>query len=104
MAEFTYNFENRGLLIARPGDAISDGFWSNLLNGTSQKSGYVENRQGTDRVSATNLVLVDSQGRQIVVAVPKPYQGAGTVLYSAFSSISTGFSGNPITFRDLALE
>src|SRR3990167_5484587 len=104
MAEFTYNFENRGLLIARPGDMVSDGFWGNFLNGTSQKSGYCECRQGTDRVSATNLVLVHSQGRQIVVAVPKTYQGAGTVLYRAFSSISTGFSGNPITFRDLALE
>lgn len=105
MGELTVSLATRGLMIAAPGDMIPEGFLTNALNMTAQKQGYLENRRGTTRVSSANLgAAVHSQGRMIVGGVPYAYQGAGTSLFRAFTSIATGFSGSPFIFRDLNFE
>lgn len=106
---FTLDLENKGLLISRPGDAIPTGFLTSMLNLTANKTGFLQSRGGTSRVSSTNLgSSVHSQGRILIEGTPYIYQGAGTSLYRAFSSIATGFSGNLLTMReggpDLAIK
>lgn len=105
MGEITLTLHNKGLMVAAPHDVIPDGFFSNLLNMTSNRAGYIENRQGSSQVSGTNLgAAVHSQGRMLVAGTPYTYQGAGTALYREYSSIATGFSGDALTFRDLTFE
>lgn len=98
---YTLNLENKGVLISRPGDVIPPEFLTASLNITANKTGFIESRAGTARVSSTQLPgPVSSQGRIIINGVPFIYQGATTGLYRAFSLISTGFSGNPLVMRD----
>lgn len=105
MGELTVPLNNQGLMVAAPGDMIPDGFFTNLYNMTSNKQGYIENRQGITSVGDTGSASsVHSQGRMIIGGSAYTYQGSGTALYRAFSSIATGFSGNPFTFRDLTFE
>lgn len=98
---FTLDLENKGLMISRPGDVLPPGFLTNYLNMTANKTGFIESRRGTSLVSSTNLgAAVHSQGRIIVAGAAYVYQGASTSLYRAFSSIATGFSGNPLVMRE----
>jgi hypothetical protein len=98
---YTLDLENKGLLISRPGDVLPAGYFPDLLNMTADKTGYIGSRGGTVKANATNLgSSVHSQGRIIVQGTAYTYQGAGTSLYRAWSSIATGFSGNPLIMRD----
>ncbi len=66
MGELSITLTNRGLMTAQPHDVIPDGFFPNFLNMTAQKGGYIENRQGTERVSSINLGgPIHSQGRML---------------------------------------
>ncbi len=99
--QFTLDLENKGLMVARPGDMLPPGYLPNYLNLTANLSGFIESRLGVSKVSNTNLGgAVHSQGRLIVNGTPYIYQGAGTSLFRAFSSIATGFSGNPLVMRE----
>lgn len=101
MSEFSFNLDNTGLVLAAPGDVIPETAFTNLLNMTSNRAGYIETRRGTARVSSTNLgAAVHSQGRIIIRGTAYLYQGASTILYRAFAQIATAFSGNPLTMRD----
>ena len=98
---FTLDLENRGLMIARPGDVLPQGYLTSLLNMTASRSGYIASRRGSSRINGTALPSsVHSQGRIIINGTAYTYQGASTILYRAFASIATGLSGNPLTFRE----
>lgn len=98
---FTLDLENRGLMVARPGDMLPPGYLQNYLNLTANLSGFIESRLGVSKVSNTNLgSAVHSQGRLIVNGTPYTYQGAAGSLFRAFNSIATGFSGNPMVMRE----
>jgi hypothetical protein len=101
MPTSTINLANRGLFLATPGDVIPEGAYTNLLNMTSNKDVYIEPRGGTDRINGSPLpAAVHSQGRLENRTAAYLYQGASTALYRNFSSIETGYSGNPLTFRE----
>lgn len=101
----TIDLENKGLMISRPGDLLPPGFLSSLMNMTANKTGYIESRRGSSLVSGTALPgAIHSQGRIIVNGTPYIYQGVGGALYRAFSSIATGFSGNPLVMRETGPE
>lgn len=98
---FTLDLENKGLLISRPGDLLPPGYLTDYFNLTANKTGFIESRGGTSKVSSTQLPgPVSSQGRIIISGAAYIYQGASTFLYRAFSEIATGFSGNPLVMKD----
>lgn len=98
---FTLNLENKGLMIARPGDVLAPGFLTNTLNMTANKLGAIESRGGSSRVSGIMLPgPVHSQGRILVNGTAFTYQGSSTGLYRAFQLIDWEFSGNPMIMRE----
>lgn len=98
---FTVDLENKGLMISRPGDLLPPGYLTDYLNLTASKTGFIESRGGTSKVSNTQLAgAVSSQGRIIINGAAYIYQGAASILYRAFSAIATGFSGNPLVMKD----
>ncbi len=97
MSELSIDFDNRGLMTAAPGDVVPDGYYPNFLNMTSQKDGYIENRQGTSLVSPINLgSAVHSQGRirANFVAITTACPTAQPVLDVFYSYTLTAVGGN----------
>lgn len=97
MADFTLKFENTGLVVRRPSDSLPDGAFSNLLNMTSYRDGYIENRLGSTIVSPGSLgAPIHSQGRLIPLnGIAINYQGAANKFYRNFVEVSDGYSGGP---------
>lgn len=88
-------------MISRPGDVLPPGFLTEYLNMTANKTGFIESRAGTAKVSDTPLSgPIHSQGRIIIDGQAYIYQGSGQSLYRAFSEIWQGFSGNPLVMKD----
>ncbi len=81
-------------MTAQPHDVIPDGFYPNFLNMTSQKDGYIEGRQGTERLSSINLGgPIHSQGRMLreylqLNACPTSQPVLG--VYYAYLFVATG--------------
>lgn len=103
---FTLDLENRGLMLARPGDVLPPGYLTSYMNLTANRLGFIESRNGS-QLAVSSTVLpgpVHSQGRIIIRGTPYIYQGVAGSLYRAFNSIATGFSGNILTMRDGGLE
>lgn len=102
-----------GLLLAAAGDVVGPGYYQFLKNVRSIQNGVIEPRKGMIPINATPINSIHSIKRlnddnSIASQAFQRFIGNSTSLHSdnathnAFSSIASGFSGNPLSMIPFA--